>query len=699
MAYYNPDEDCDSTFGEACTPFWTDPMFTAPSPPLAGTKRVAGDGIDDSRTAVPGATDTDPRALCCHTCPEQPVCEADPNSRPLKRRALESDLHHTSCEHLNSNVDHQFLDTCFQEFCQGCDFEEDCTDSCALPCPGEGACSPAVECCPGEGACSPVVECCPGEGQCSPEDACWSPHCEDECEQNECADKCVDPECSKISCPNVPCFCGKCDAKPCPLGGPSNECHQAHSAPTASGTIYCFDNAPCHFQPGDQFSHTNLPAYDNYQCFSSGHVTLDHVNGATHPSTTATPALSPGNYTSLASLSTQSSPTLGQSSSCFLNTPFEHCHINESCCHGPSRDCGEYPTAPQNYSSAWDAAGGNLFLTNYGHVSQTPNHNFSTTQPGAFNGVFAEDMFGFNTTTWTFPDSHYSSAYTSSESEFQNKMDSLTLMTHHSVAEASTALPQSTVKLQESESTSMIKQEISPDAPQSCICCWEHSPDRICLQSFPTPEALHKHIKTEHVDPCTRCFCQWTNCDSSGKDFKQRSKLSRHLLGHAGHRPYSCSFDGCTKTFATNQAKDNHERTHTGDRPYVCDRCGYTTTTHTQLQTHISALHEGKKPFKCRHCDFVCADSSNLSKHERTHQTLRPYRCPHLGCTFKPDCRWENLKRHLRRSGHCPEFLNEGSEAYKLYREGVRKEIEEFHSRNEDSKTVVGVRRKGIKKE
>jgi uncharacterized Zn-finger protein len=52
----------------------------------------------------------------------------------------------------------------------------------------------------------------------------------------------------------------------------------------------------------------------------------------------------------------------------------------------------------------------------------------------------------------------------------------------------------------------------------------------------------------------------------------------------------------------------------------VCDRCGYTTTTHTQLQTHISALHEGKKPHKCRFCDFTCADSSNLSKHERTHQ-------------------------------------------------------------------------------
>jgi len=230
---------------------------------------------------------------------------------------------------------------------------------------------------------------------------------------------------------------------------------------------------------------------------------------------------------------------------------------------------------------------------------------------------------------------------------------------------------------------------------------------------FDSPSALHKHIKTAHVDNCTHCTCQWEGCDASTKDFKQRSKLSRHLLGHAGYRPYACSYEGCDKTFATNQAKDNHERTHTGERPYVCERCGYTTTTHTQLQTHISALHEGKKPHKCRFCNFTCADSSNLSKHERTHQvcpvsrptdgmardtnggqTLRPYRCPQPNCTFKPDCRWENLKRHLRRSGHCPELLVDDSVEYKSYREGVRREIDDWHKRNVDGGKGKAGRRK-----
>jgi len=49
---------------------------------------------------------------------------------------------------------------------------------------------------------------------------------------------------------------------------------------------------------------------------------------------------------------------------------------------------------------------------------------------------------------------------------------------------------------------------------------------------------------------------------------------------------------------------------------------------------------------------------------------------------FKPDCRWENLKRHLRRSKHCPKLLVEGSAEYKVYREDVRREIDDWHKRN-----------------
>ena len=51
-----------------------------------------------------------------------------------------------------------------------------------------------------------------------------------------------------------------------------------------------------------------------------------------------------------------------------------------------------------------------------------------------------------------------------------------------------------------------------------------------------------------------------------------------------------CGFEGCDKTFGTNQAKDNHERTHEGKKPYECEFCDYVTTTATQLSMFFSAL-------------------------------------------------------------------------------------------------------------
>jgi uncharacterized Zn-finger protein len=329
-----------------------------------------------------------------------------------------------------------------------------------------------------------------------------------------------------------------------------------------------------------------------------------------------------------------------------------------------------------------------------------------------FNSQFESSMLGLNNSnSWMLPESPFH-GMDSSTGMIPNKLDFLA-----SAIQSEILNPLNTPSLRASSVMNTPSLAGTSADSQNCVCKWQHAPGLLCLAVFETPEALHKHTKTAHVDNCAQCFCQWEGCEASSKDFKQRSKLSRHLLGHAGYRPYACSYQGCDKTFATNQAKDNHERTHTGERPYTCDRCGYTTTTHTQLQTHISALHEGKKPHKCRFCDFTCADSSNLSKHERTHQvrsrslyqpthprlllttlcdqTLRPYRCPHPNCTFKPDCRWENLKRHLRRSGHCPELLVEASEDYRSYREGVRREIDDWHKRNEDSGMGKMSRRKG----
>jgi hypothetical protein len=48
----------------------------------------------------------------------------------------------------------------------------------------------------------------------------------------------------------------------------------------------------------------------------------------------------------------------------------------------------------------------------------------------------------------------------------------------------------------------------------------------------------------------------------------------------------------------------------------------------------------------------------------------------------------------LRRSGHCPELLLDGSEEARLYREKVKRETEEWHRRNQGGMAISG-RRKG----
>ncbi|GAA5828142.1 hypothetical protein JCM3770_006339, partial [Rhodotorula araucariae] len=59
--------------------------------------------------------------------------------------------------------------------------------------------------------------------------------------------------------------------------------------------------------------------------------------------------------------------------------------------------------------------------------------------------------------------------------------------------------------------------------------------------------------------------------------------------------------------------------------------------------------HTGARPFTCPHagCGAAFAESSNLSKHIRTHGAERRYVCPAPGCG-KAFGRSDQLKRHGR---------------------------------------------------
>jgi hypothetical protein len=613
MADFLLDYENDSTYGDNDSSDGFDchhSMFPPPAT-IAGTKRSADH--QDAQTIAPALVSTKECKACEETC-----YKSGSESRPSKRKASAVDVaaFHKSPDDLvdqSLEPDQQFPDVCFEQFCQDCNWDTLCSSPpCSLPCP-------EAEC--GSPPCSlPCPEKCEQE-------ACWDPDCENTCDDahcdqkycvqrghcdqqpcvEQCIDQCIDPECTKKSNTNEPCFCRNCHVQPCPLGEADSDCHFAHTGPTPVGTIYCYDSAPCHFQEGLHGFSPSLASYESYPCYSQSHGTWDHCHSTTQDSSAATPSLS--YHTSLES--TFSSPGPNQiptQPSCFLNIPTEHCHIDNACCHGDSRACGDDPTASPEYLAMFNRsiAPGNALANNM------TDFGLGFDYPSLAPRKFDHSMLAFNN-SWMNPTAQYPNPFSPLMTNPATKLDLLASAVQIDLMK--TEVPSD---MHGFESARNLGSDIEDQ--QASICKWQHSPGMLCLAYFDSAEALHKHIKTAHVDNCNRSFCQWEGCEAASKDFKQRSKLSRHLLGHAGYRPYACSFDGCDKTFATNQAKANHERTHTGDRPYECKQCGYTTTTYTQLQTHISALHEGKKPHKCRFCDFSCADSSNLSKHERTHQ-------------------------------------------------------------------------------
>jgi hypothetical protein len=433
--------DQDSAFGDDELSWIPASMF--PTTAVAGRKRDA-DTLQDDGSQVAGPSLSD--ELCCPThCPSMcpPTCDV----RPAKRVApahIVSEYHHSTTEsHQAIDPDYQFPDDCFEKFCQECNLEPACPRDCSVPCP---------------------------EDDCPEDDACFDPRCTQK--NKHCTDGCIDPDCTKAAQPDHPCFCHKCDAQPCPLGDPNNECHFAHSAPTPVGTIYCYDNAPCHFQEGLHGHDHGLASFETYPCFSQAHEYTIADDLTTTGSSVPTPALSHSNYTSLESAFTNElSPAPGQAGflpHCFLDVSGDHCHIDNSCCHGPQRACGEAPSASQQQLDLWNSsiASGNGLATNFmnfGFNPSLPTNPMSADRTSMASNPFSLDnhMMGFNDQAWMLTDSTFPNAFETPQFG-ANKLDFLAAAVQTDV-------------LRPNATTSIGSSSIAgagPSDTQACVCKW-----------------------------------------------------------------------------------------------------------------------------------------------------------------------------------------------------------------------------------
>ena len=317
--------------------------------------------------------------------------------------------------------------------------------------------------------------------------------------------------------------------------------------------------------------------------------------------------------------------------------------------------------------------------------------SFSAFQPGTYNSYFDASPRGEEWTQHTSP----WDMTRKSPNEMYMMPYQLDPITQHQL-DFGSGLPPNNVESTPPELSASLTTTPStpaswslPRSPGHSVhhtCLWTFHPSfaGVCGQTFPDAEKLHRHVERDHIDRLPRedvskngFFCHWSGCNRYLCDsFGARPKLKRHAQTHTCYKPYTCQM--CGNQMKTKDAMEKHIRTHSGERPYSCrePECGKEFATSTELKTH-GVVHSGNKPHLCPFCCDGFADSSNLSKHKKTH-FIGMYTCEEEGCPARMK-RWDQMARHMSTQKHTLEILRNPvlQKEYKLRMERVWKALPE----------------------
>lgn len=208
---------------------------------------------------------------------------------------------------------------------------------------------------------------------------------------------------------------------------------------------------------------------------------------------------------------------------------------------------------------------------------------------------------------------------------------------------------------------------VTRQSPEKSFPCTE------CEFVGSTRREVLSHRNREHKDPRHSHYASLESskkfiggvahyqCDTCGKNSRNRYDFARHLKTHTNELPFTCHLCGksfralhnlnrhlnsvhekikryecdiCGFKFAERKACSDHRRVHTGEKPFICEVCGKAFPTHTSIYCH-RRIHTDYRPHKCPHCDRSFRTRQRLNDHVRIHTGARPYSCHLCFKTFR----------------------------------------------------------------